>query len=425
MRSWLLHFLLGASMLLAACEPTGTQVPPDVTPGPTATRPSLGVTPPSTSPEAVALTLWLPPGLDPTSSAPAAALLEERLADFERANPGLMVIVRIKDESGQAGLLETLSAAAEAAPASMPDLIALDAAGIRAAALKALIAPLEGLVADLASSEWYDFAHAASLVDASFYAVPFAADAEIVGFRVEAYGSSPLTWDEILASQSLFVFPAADPNASVTLTQYLSLGGSLVDTSGRPTLDPTVLAEALSFYRAARDAGVLPLSARQFATELETWQAVLDGRAQAGLTRLSALLAANDASLDGSPLLPSVDSPPICFVDTWSWAIVARDPTRQALAAQLLAWLSAPEFLGPWTEALGLLPPTASALELWPSGPRASLASRLVVAATPRPSEEITATLGVPLRDAAEAVLGGTMTPQAAALAASQDLLSP
>src|SRR3990170_1511115 len=310
MRSWLLHFLLGASMLLAACEPTGTQAPPDVPPGPPAPRPSLGVTPPSTSPEAVALTLWLPPGLDPTSSAPAAALLEERLADFERANPGLMVIVRIKDESGQAGLLETLSAAAEAAPASMPDLIALDAAGVRAAALKALVAPLEGLDADLASSEWYDFAHAASLVDASFYAVPFA--------------------------------PDADPNASVTLAQYLSLGGSLVDTSGRPTLDPTILAEALSFYRAARDAGVLPLSARQFETELETWQAVLDGRAQAGLTLLSALLAANDASLDGSPLLPSVDSPPICFVDTWSWAIVARDPTRQALAAQLLAWLSAP-----------------------------------------------------------------------------------
>src|SRR3989304_4087707 len=135
MRSWLLHFLLGASMLLAA------YVPRALPPGPRPPRPSLGVTPPSTSPEAVALTLWLPPGLDPTSSAPAAALLEERLSDFERANPGLMVIVRIKDESGQAGLLETLSAAAEAAPASMPGLIAPDAAGVRAPAPHALNSP--------------------------------------------------------------------------------------------------------------------------------------------------------------------------------------------------------------------------------------------------------------------------------------------
>jgi ABC-type glycerol-3-phosphate transport system substrate-binding protein len=352
-------------------------------------------------------------------------LLEERLADFERANPGVTVVVRIKDERGTAGLLETLSAAAEAAPGSMPDLIALDAVGIRSAALKALIVPLDGLDAALAPPDWYDFAQASSLVDTSFYAIPFAADAEVFGFRIEAYDSPPLTWDEILASQSLFVFPAADPTASVTLTQYLSLGGSLVDTSGRPTLDPNVLAEALSFYRSARDAGVLPLSARQYITPGETWQALIEGRAQAGLARLSALLAADDASLDGSPLLPGMDSPPICFVDTWSWAMVTRDPARQALASQLLAWLSAPEFLGPWTDALGLLPPTTSALELWQPGPRASLASRLVLAASPRPSDEITATVGIPLRDAAAAVLSGSMTPEAAALAASQDLLSP
>lgn len=425
MRGRLLHHLLCVSVLLASCAPGATPTSPGATPSVTSTRSSAATTPPSTSPSPLSLTLWLPPGLDPTSSTPAAALLEERLADFQRANPGLAVVVRIKDESGPAGLLETLSAAAEAAPASMPDLIALDSAGIRSAALKGLIAPLGGLEADLAAPDWYDFARAASLVEASFYAIPFAADADVLGFRVEAYGTPPLTWDEILASQSLFVFPAADPEASVTLSQYLALGGSLVDTSGRPTLDPNTLAQVFSFYRAARDAGVLPLSARQYATLEETWQAILDGRAQAGLTRLSALLAEDDPSLDASAFQPNTDSRPTCFVETWSWAMVTRDPSRQALAAQLLAWISAPEFLGPWTSALGLLPPTTSALELWPPGAETSLVSRLVMAATPRPSAEIIATVGVPLRDAAEAVLSGTVSPEAAALAASQDLLSP
>ena len=425
MRAGLLRLLLGASLSLASCGPVATPTPPGLTPEATATRRGPGVTTPSVAPGPGSLTLWLPPGFDPTSSAPAADLLEERLADFERANPGLVVVVRVKDESGPAGLTETLSAAAEAAPASLPDLIALDPIGIRASALGGLIAPLSELDPGLASPEWYDFARATSLIDGSFYAVPFAADAEVFGFRVEAYGSPPLTWDGIVGSQSLFVFPAADPDASVTLSQYLSLGGALVDSSGRPTLNPNVLAQVLTFYRSARDAGVLPLSARQYTAPGETWQALLEGRAQAGLARLSALLAAGDASLDASPLQPSPDSRAICFVDTWSWAMVTRDPDRQALAAQLLVWLSAPEFLGPWTHALGLLPPTASALELWPAGPKAVLASRLVVAASPRPSEEITATLGGPLRDAAEAVLTGTMSPEAAALAASQDLLSP
>jgi ABC-type glycerol-3-phosphate transport system substrate-binding protein len=137
------------------------------------------------------------------------------------------------------------------------------------------------------------------------------------------------------------------------------------------------------------------------------------------------ILAANDASLDAAPLLPDTESEPICFVDFWSWAIVTRDPARQARAAQLLSWLSAPEFLGPWTFALGALPPAAGALELWPPSPGASLASRLVMASTPRPSEEIIATVGAPLRNATESVLTGTMSPEAAALAASQDLLSP
>jgi ABC-type glycerol-3-phosphate transport system substrate-binding protein len=425
MRAWLPRLTLGVALILTSCGPVATPTPAGATPGATATSRGPGPSTPSAAPGPGALTLWLPPAFDPTSSTSAADLLKERLADFERANPGLTVVVRIKDESGPAGLMETLSAAAEAAPASLPDLIALDPLGVRSAVIKGLLAPLGDLGAGLASPEWYDYARATSLIDGVFYAVPFAADAEVFGFRATTFGSSPLTWDGLVAAQSIFVFPAADPEASVTLSQYLSLGGPLTDSSGRPTLNPNVLAQVLAFYRTAREAGVLPLSSRQYTTSGETWQALLDGRAQAGLTRLSVLLAADDASLDASPLQPSPDSRPVCFVDTWSWAVVTRDPERQASAAQLLAWLSAPEFLGPWTYALGLLPPTASSLEIWPAGAKASLASRLVVAASPRPSEEVIATLGLPLRDAAQAVLTGSMSPEAAALAASQDLLSP
>jgi ABC-type glycerol-3-phosphate transport system substrate-binding protein len=425
MRGLRLHLLVGASIVVASCSPTATQAPPGATPGSTATSARPGSTTPSPSPSASSLTLWLPASLDPTSATPAASLLGERLADFERANPGVTLTVRIKDESGPAGLMETLSAAADAAPASLPDLIALDAVSVRSAALKGLIAPLSGVVPELTSPEWYDAARASALVDGSFYAIPFAADADVIGFRVEAYDGPPLTWEGIVSSPSIFIFPAADPDASVTLSQYLSLGGSLVDSSGRPTLDPNILAEVLGFYQSARQAGVLPISARQLSTADDTWQALLEGSAQAGLARLSAILAANDSSLDAAPLLPDTESEPICFVDFWSWAIVTRDPARQARAAQLLSWLSAPEFLGPWTFALGALPPAAGALELWPPGSGASLASRLVMASTPRPSEEIIATVGAPLRNAAESVLTGTMSPEAAALAASQDLLSP
>src|SRR4030042_226027 len=94
MRAGLLRLLLGALLSLPSCGAVATATPPG--PG---SRP-----------------LWPPPGFDPTSSAPAADLLEERLADFERANPGLVVVVRVKDESGPPGLTETLSAGAGDGP---------------------------------------------------------------------------------------------------------------------------------------------------------------------------------------------------------------------------------------------------------------------------------------------------------------------
>ena len=86
---------------------------------------------------------------------------------------------------------------------------------------------------------------------------------------------------------------------------------------------------------------------------------------------------------------------------------------------------SDPGFLGPWTYALGSLPPNAVALEAWPAGPSTTLVQQLVSVARPVPPRQITELVGPALRKAVDEVLSGAMTPQTAALQASTEVAGP
>jgi hypothetical protein len=84
--------------------------------------------------------------------------------------------------------------------------------------------------------------------------------------------------------------------------------------------------------------------------------------------------------------------------------------------------LSEPDFLGPWTHALGSLPPNTAALEMWPSDPSTTLVRQLVNVTRPMPPRALTETVGPALRKAVDAVLSGALTPQTAALQASTEV---
>ena len=425
MRTSLIHLLAVGSLVLAACG----AVP---TPGasPTSLRPTASGSPPDGAPTGTAnaplrILIWLPPGIEPAPATTAGGLLAERLQAFQQEHPGVSIEYRVKDPSGPAGLLESLTAATQAAPASLPDVIALDALSLTAATLKGLIVPLTGLVDEPYEQGWYGYARSSSTIGGFFFGLPFAADAEVFAYQTAGYPVPPLAWADVLGGPSPFLFPAADPNASFTLAQYLALGGQLLDAAGQPTLDTGLLGEVLSFYASARNATVIPLSARQYASAADTWRVLLAGRARAALTPFSTFLTEpNRAALSAIPL-PTRDGAGVCFVNTWSWALVTSDPERQEVAAELLSWLTEPEFLGPWTYALGFLPPTTSALSLWPPGEDVALASQLVTSALPQPSMEFLATFGPPFQEAALAVLEGSLTPDAAASAASLAVRTP
>lgn len=419
----LLTLGLTLAALLAACggPPPLTTEAPRPSPTAPALEPPGESTPQPSTPRRVRL--WLAPTFAPGEDTAAGALLQARLKAFQENRPDLVLEVRIKEPSGPAGLLTTLAAAHAAAPGALPDLLTLEADDLADAAARGLVLPLDDLLT--APPDRYPLAGAAAFTGPPTYGLPFAADGEVLAYLTDHYPGQPRSWNDLVNGPSPFLFPAGDPEAAFTLAQYLALGGPLEDENGRPALDPALLAEVLSFYGSAQTAGTLAPAARQYREARETWAVLQAGGAVSAVAPFRTFLEQHNPATTAAAPLPTRDGQGICLAATWGWALVTQDPERQALALDLLRWLTDPEFLGPWTEALGLLPADPAALATWSERAGGAVANQLVLVCRPLPSRGLRRAVGPALQAAVDAVLGGGVTPEAAAVQAAEAVRSP
>ncbi|MGH2521313.1 MAG: ABC transporter substrate-binding protein [Anaerolineales bacterium] len=411
-------------LALFGCAITPTPSPPTETPAATVTPvpPTPALTPTPSFPPNL-LRVWLPQQFAPGDEAPGGPVLAEQIAAFEQAHPGLTVDVRIKETAGPAGLLPTLLAAHNVAPAALPNVIALNPDDLKAAAEAGLVIPLDGLLPPETLDDYYPFAQAMSQVNEDWMGLPFAADARVLAYNAQIYATPPLTWTEAITGP--FILPGAEPWGLTLLNEYLALGGSLTDPSDKLSLDAELLAEALGFFQMAQDAGALPLSTLSYPDTAATWQVFRERRAALAVTSMRWYLAERDrASFAAVGLLPAKVGDSATLAEGWSWAIVNVVPERAALAAELLAWLTAPQQLSEWTQAAQVLPPRASALDGWTTEIVASEADSVLTRARLLPSPEVLNRVGPPLRQALDDVLNGRATPLAAANAAAQAVAS-
>jgi ABC-type glycerol-3-phosphate transport system substrate-binding protein len=362
------------------------------------------------------LEVWVPPAF---AGEGEDSLLLARIQEYQSANPGRLVKLRIKapDE-----LLQTLIAASIAAPGSLPDLVLLDSESLQDAEDANLLAPLNDRMDAPSEPEWYSFALAPTGIEEAFYGVPFAADAEVLVYSTSTYASPPTSWSDLSSESFAFLFPAADPTASFTIAQYIALGGELQDGT---VLDPAVLSDVLSFFFSAQSTGLLSVSAGEYESLITTWGAFQSGIVEVSTTSLSLYLLEGDPDTATAVPYSTRGGEGISFTQTWSWAMLTTDPDRQGRVFELLEWLMEPEFLGSWTQSLGLLPATSAALSQWPEGPQSAIASNLVASAQARPSLQILSRIGPPIMEAIDMVLHGGTSPDAAALAAANRVQNP
>lgn len=388
---------------------------------------SIGGTAPTASPrgdQTRIITIWAAPLFDPQAGTPAGDLLRERLESFEAQHPGVEITLRTKAVAGDGGLLNSLSSANAAAPQVVPDIITLDDHQLNAAALKGQLTALDGLFPYPSQPDWLPPIARSFEPGAGLYGIPFANDALVLVYSPNRYDEPPFSWSRIENGRDDFLFPAGDPQATTTLAFYLALGGSLHDENGRPSIEPEILEQVLSFYTATQARGLLPPAVRQYSSAQESWQAFAQGSAGSAVATYQAAVLARSEDFGAIPL-PSRNGQGVSVFSTWSWAMATDDPDRQALAIQLINWLSEPQFLGAWTAEMGLIPARSDALDAWESGPAATLASLLIPVALPQPSEEILTVFGPPLKEAVTAVLNSGLTPAVAANQAAEAIQRP
>lgn len=413
----LLAFLLAACSALPGAAP-GTDDPAGATPGATGSPTAAAPTPTLHAIPTRALTVWVPPQFDPALDTPAGSLLAARLALFAAEHPGLEIEVRVKSESG---LLAALQAAAEAAPAALPDLIALPQSDLQAAARAGLLHTFDGLTEVPDDPDWYGYARGLGRVQNSVFGLPFAGDALVLVYRPSALGPLEPDWDAVLASGAALTFPVVDPRARLILTLYLSTGASPVDEQGLPAIDPIALQRVLELLMDFHRAGRLPAAAISAAEEAAAWELYRDGRADLAVVHAARVLSYG--AFDGAALpLPGLDGAAYSLGTGWSWALASRELDHQALAVELAVFLSQAEFQAAWTQAAGWLPTRPTALAGWTDLQAGALAAGAAQSAQPMPPDEVSAVLAPLLVRALQDVLAGRADPAAAALAAVEGL---
>jgi len=342
------------------------------------------------------LRVWLPPRLDPSADAASARLLQGRLTEFAEAHPELTIEIRIKAESGDTSLLNSLSVTNAAAPSVLPDLIALSRADLETAASRGLLHPMDGLSTLLDDPNWYPYARELGHIQNIGYGLPFAGNALVLLHRPELTFD---TWEDIfLLEEESLSFPAGDPQALFALHLYISSGGVLTDEQGLPTLEEEPLTQSLNLIKAGLDAQKFSPTLTEIETYDQAFEVYRIGQADMVVAWSSSQRAGlNDVMRD----IPGLTNSSV-FADGWMWALAGGAPENQQVAVELAEYLLADEFLGEWTRELNYLP-----TRLLPENSQETRLNALLELARVMPSNATMEILGPILSQAVSRVLSG------------------
>lgn len=415
--------LCGCQALQTWLSPAPTQpsiLPtPETTPTPAATASAVVPLNPETE---RAITLWLPPQFDPGSGTPAGNLLRDRLNAFAHDH-GVMLNVRIKSQSGPAGLLESLEITSLAAQGALPALIAMPRVEMETAALKGIIYPLTGLSDELEQNDWYHYAAELASVQGTPFCLPFAGDALVLLYRPTRLPVPAQDWQGILNTNRPLIIPAGDPQALLTMELYRAAGGALQDDDGRPMLDKTTLTGVLQLYQRGAQLSTFPFWLTQFSNDALAWQAYREQSANWIITWASFYLSELPADTNIAPL-PSFTNP-VSVADGWVWCIADPQVNHRALSVQLAEYLVDSEFLAHWTIAAGYLPTRPTSLAAWSNSSLSAPLQKILLDAHLRPENEIVDSLGPALQEAVVQVLQQQTDAAEAAQRAAERIMTP
>lgn len=392
-----------------------------LTPSPSQPEPTLvPLTPtPETISPIITLTLWTTEALSPARQDLGGQILKEQYNAFMAANPDIGIQYELKRPYEKGGILDFLLTTSAAVPEMLPDLVAIDILELGEATRLGITQPLDELISAELQNDLYPFARQACRFEGRLMALQFEADIEHLIYNTDKIEKPPSTWADLLAGEASYIFPAGGSEGAVNdvfLIQYFALGGRLFDEAGHPAPDRGKIAQVLQFYKDGLDEGLIPRSVLELETADDAWPIYL--AAEAAMTNVSSQrYSADRGQLKNTAFapIPTKDGNASTIGRGWAYAIITRDPRRQAAAAKFIEWLMAPQNLAPWSQATNHLPTRRSALALAAEDDYTTFLNEQLERAHFRPSLPAYGTIAQALQEAVQEVLTGEATPEEAA----------
>ncbi|MFZ5808180.1 MAG: extracellular solute-binding protein [Chloroflexota bacterium] len=414
-------------VFVSACQPfpsgaLETQQPNPTSPGVQSPSPLKQAT--SSPPSTPGFTLWLPPQWDPAMNTPAAQLFQQRLQTFQTQFPNLPLEIRIKAVEGAGGMQEALLSASAAAPMALPDLVAMPRPLLDSVSQKGILHPLDSYSQSSNENDSYAYARQLALVQNTPYGIPFAGDFLLLAYPASISGEMPTNWSAWLESPLTLGFNAADNQAAVLLSLYLSAGGKIQDDQGKPTLEAPILTQILEDLAFASRQGKLPPWVTQTDSTQAVLQALSERRVDSAYLWSSVLLSGNYQDWAIAPGF-SIAGKTTTLANGWIWASPSPRAEMISISFQLAAFLSEDAFLAQWSEAAGVVPTKPAALSLWKDTEFAASLNIVSESAQLAPPQPIVSVIAPALRNAALAVLKDRVPADQAASDAVASLVRP
>ncbi len=310
------------------------------------------------------LKVWLPAPLISDESGPVFQLLSDHTNAFS-SNNNIAVQFRIKDIGSAGGIMATIRAGKEVAPAALPDLALIRRQDFTPAQASEYLQSMETLFSTSLLNDLDDgigFGQIPLEGAKALFGLPYFFDMLIgVHTRTLEKTAARLSFADILASEAAFLFPAARANGlnQTFYLQYLAAGGT-IPSDGLPEIDGDALLKVLQFYEDLVTKGLVSPDVLTFQSPTAYLFDFINSeeRQQLAISTVSDYLAIIDQQ--DAPLLaaqiPTADANGSSILDGWLWVMVTPDRNRQALAARFIEWMMEPAFHASFARAQNYLP---------------------------------------------------------------------
>ncbi len=314
--------------------------------------------------ETLEIVFWTVEEISSEAEGEAANFFRDNIRRFERNNPDIELNVLTKKISGKGGVIDFLRTAKEVAPSVLPDVAIMQATDLHQATVEGLIQPLEGRLDRSIVQDLLPAARKMGTIDERLLGVPIGLEMEHTVYNRLNFEAPPLSWQDVLTSNTRYLFPAQGVNGVVndlTLAQYFSVGGRFFDDEGAATLDERALREVLEFYQQAVENEVVDATLLEASSSEELWPIYVER--QAGITQVTVERYLTDRTLLSNTAvmtLPirAIDDPPVLITHGLVFVLVAdsSDVQRQATALSLIEWFMSSDNNQDWNELKRSIP---------------------------------------------------------------------